>query len=272
MAEEVEFRSGGNQFAAALADIARSLRHPSIWLLMAAHESLGRRRLANLGALWVPISVAIFVAGVGYIFSALMRKPFEFYVPYLASGTLIWRFIVGVTGEASSVFSAKRNYIESVHLPLSTYVFQMVTKHLILMLLAAPVYVVVAIYFKVQVNMELALLVPAVLIYALTAVGLTFFLGILSLRMPDIGQAIASILPLFFLMTPVIWIAEGDSIRVRLSQFNPFYHMLEISRDVMTGQPADPLNWMVASGTCAFFLVAGFLAFAIFRRRIPYWM
>jgi len=57
-----------------------------------------------------------------------------------------------------------------------------------------------------------------------------------------------------------------------ISDFNPFYHLVDVLRRPMIGEWADPLSYVVAIGCL---IVSGAATLFLFRRcrsRIAYWL
>ena len=103
---------------------------------------------------------------------------------------------------------------------------------------------------------------------------MALFLGVFCTRFRDVPQIIASLLQVFFYLTPIIWMPELIPKRAGclLLDANPFFHLIEIVRAPLLGKLPSALNWQVA----ILLAVAGWgitmLFYGRFRSRIAYWL
>ena len=81
-----------------------------------------------------------------------------------------------------------------------------------------------------------------------------------------------SIVQIAFFLTPVMWNPELLGDHAYIAAFNPFYHMLEIMRSPLLGQPfpLDSFAAVIAMTVINFAIAA--LFFRRFRSRIAYWV
>jgi ABC-type polysaccharide/polyol phosphate export permease len=126
-------------------------------------------------------------------------------------------------------------------------------------------------HYLLKINLPMALAGFALMLLSISWMG--FFAAIAAARFRDIQQVIGTLLQLVFFVSPVIWIPnEMRGARSILLQSNPFYHLLEVTRQPLLGQP-------VPIGSILFLLVFGavgwlitFLLYASVRRRIVHYL
>jgi ABC-type polysaccharide/polyol phosphate export permease len=53
---------------------------------------------------------------------------------------------------------------------------------------------------------------------------------------------------------------------------NPFYHMIELVRAPLLGEPASQLNWLVAAWCCAAAAMLAVLTTSLTRKRLILWL
>ncbi len=79
-----------------------------------------------LGPLWISISMGVIALAMGILYGALFDEPIATFLPYVATGLLIWNFIQGCILEGSEVFIANEGLIKFLPAPLSLHVYRLV--------------------------------------------------------------------------------------------------------------------------------------------------
>lgn len=157
--------------------------------------------------------------------------------------------------------------------PLSLYVFRAVFVQMLELghLLAA---FVGAAWIAGYVFTPWLLAFPAAMIlFGLSATGISLALCVLGARFRDLYPAMTSIMGLMFLVTPVVWRLEGIAAGRRyVAELNPLYHYLSIARGSLTGTGADTESWIYCIVATVMLLGAGSLIFAWRRRDIYFWL
>ena len=64
-----------------------------------------------LGPLWISISMGVIATAMGILYGALFHEPIPTFLPYVATGLLIWNFVSGCILEGSEVFIANEGLI-----------------------------------------------------------------------------------------------------------------------------------------------------------------
>ena len=113
---------------------------------------------------------------------------------------------------------------------------------------------------------------PGLALVILFGFGCSLALAPLGTRFRDVSPALATVMSLLFVLTPVFWIpaaGQGTSIFVQL---NPFYHMLEVAREPLLNHWPTLKNWVVALLTTLASLGFGTVVYATQRASIIYWL
>jgi ABC-type polysaccharide/polyol phosphate export permease len=254
-----------------IADGFRKIR-TAIWL--AGEDMRMRYTRTALGPWWGILSNVIFVGAMGITFGALFGQPITTYLPYLAASMACWTYINGTIIEAPASFVRGAGIVTSYPIPLSTMAIRTVADKFALFGHFIAVYAVLALCLKVPVMVpSFAMIVPALVVYAVAGYGFTLGFGMLGARYRDISPALGSIMMLAFMITPVFWQKVGMRPETHwLIDYNPFYHLIEIGRAPLLGYAASLTSWVVSIGVALIVLVSGFVVFAAMRRKIYYWM
>jgi len=256
----------------ALTDLRGGLSDWRVWTFLAHHDIRARYRRSTLGPLWLTLSMAIQISAMGVVWATLFNMEIRTFIPYLSLGMLIWSFITSVVGEGSLCFVSSAGYITQTKRPLTTYVFQLVFKNLLIAGHTFLVYLVTAIVFQITPTPAMLLAVPGVVLFVLALAWAPLFLGPIGARFRDIPQVIQSILMVVFFITPVMWKPDMLGERALIAILNPLTHLVAIVRLPLLGEAPSTLNWTVALLTAAVGWTLAIGSFVRVRTRIPYWV
>ena len=65
-------------------DLTRGISARNIWALLAVNDIKARYKRSKFGQFWITFSMAIFIGGIGAVYSVLFAQPIHEYLPYLA--------------------------------------------------------------------------------------------------------------------------------------------------------------------------------------------
>ncbi|MEE8435857.1 MAG: ABC transporter permease, partial [bacterium] len=77
----------------AIRDLSDGLANWPLWLMLGWHDIRLRYRRSVIGPFWLTISLGIWVATIGTLFTKIMGIPAAVYIPHLALGLLAWTMI-----------------------------------------------------------------------------------------------------------------------------------------------------------------------------------
>ena len=209
---------------------------------------------------------------MGFVYGKLFNMPLREYFPYLACGLAVWSLISSFANDAPGVFISASHVAQQTPLPFSLYVLRRVTNAMLQFLHTWVSFWVVALYFGVPLGLGTLMVIPGLGMLSVFGFWLTLALGAVSLRFRDLGQAVSIFTHLFFLVTPVVFRIEQLSGQSWLAACNPAYHLVEICRAPLLGQPIPWASWQAVF---VFNVVGCSLAFVLFarcRHRLAYWM
>jgi ABC-type polysaccharide/polyol phosphate export permease len=250
------------------------LKHDFTLVLWRAWQDLkARYRRSILGPYWLSIGTFTFVLGYSFLAGILFGRPLQDFLGYIAAGVITWQFIATSMIEGSKIFVSNAQEISSSRVNLLSLPLKLILRGLIGFAHSLPV-VLVVVYFTDNVNYYTLMLVPGLLLIAFTLFPLIIMFGTLAARFRDIEQVVAMVIQFSFYMTPIIWKTGslGTGNGRWISKLNPFYYELSIVRGPLLGQAVD---WQIWAGAFAFMVVSmlvGFLTYARFRQRIPFWI
>jgi ABC-2 type transport system permease protein len=256
----------------AISDLVAGWRSRTLWGTMAYQDIRQRYRRSMLGPFWITISMGVMVGALGILYGSIFKQELGTYLPYLASGFVVWGLMAGLIGGSARVFMDNEGMIRQLPAPLSIYVYRMVWSNFIEAGHNILIFFVVALVFDVELSWKMLVALPGIVLILLNGVWIGLLLGLVSARFRDIPMIVGSIVQLAFFMTPVMWKPDMLPGRTLLLDANPFYHFLEIVRAPLLGQLPLAENWIVALLITAVGWVVTFLFFSAFRWRLAYWV
>ena len=260
-----------SRILAAIEDLYDGLRQAELWLTLGWHDIRQRYRRSLAGPFWITISMAMMIAGIGYLSTGILNQRVDDYLPYLAAGIIVFGLISSLVNEGCNVFIDTSRSILQIKAPFSIYVYQVVWRNLVIFLHNITIYGVVAILFKLNPGYAALLAILGIFAIALNGFFLTFVLGGLGARFRDVPLICTNLMQVAFFMSPVFW-RPSTAQNPLFVELNPFYYFLESVRMPLMGELPSARIWLViAAITCANVLVS-VLFFARIRPRIPYWL
>jgi ABC-type polysaccharide/polyol phosphate export permease len=259
--------------AAAGRDFASSFRQSRLWTALAVNDIAGRYRGSLLGPFWITLAQAAFVFGISLVYGDLMRVSIEKYVPWMATGVVMWTLISGMIIESSDAFIAGSVIIRQTSIPLPLFVWRVVCRALLNFAHQIIVIIAVSIWFHYIFHIHYLQFLIGFFLVLMNITWIAFMSAVICARFRDVQQIINTALQLIFFISPVIWIPnEMAGARGTLLRVNPIFHMLEATRTPLIGQVADWNSYvfLVVMGLVGWLVT--FLLYGSVRRRIVHYL
>jgi ABC-type polysaccharide/polyol phosphate export permease len=231
-----------------------------------------RYRRSALGPMWLVLSTAIGVAGLGYVWATLLKMEISEFVPTLTIGLVVWQLVSGCLTESSNVIYKNSKIIKNLKVPFCLFSLQLLMKQFLNFAHNLVVILAVLLIFSREFSFIQLLAIPGLIIVLLSMFWVTTLVGILAARFRDFEALIASIMPLLFFLSPVLYKPENLGVKGFLMWFNPFSYFIAVIRDPLQGQ-IPPL--FVYVGALVIMLITAFLSmFTLDKKykRIAFWV
>jgi lipopolysaccharide transport system permease protein len=203
-------------------------------------EFRSRFARSKLGAMWMILNPLAQAAIYAFVLSELMPgrlKGIESktaYAVYLMAGTAAWGLFAEILNRCTTVFIEYSNTLKKIAfprlcLPLIVGGSALLNHFLLLTALA-----IVFLFLGYLPNTAWFVLPVAMMLIALFSFGLGIILGLLNVFSRDVGQVLATVMQLWFWLTPVVYTA--DSIPKRFSfiiDLNPMAGIVKIYQDAL---------------------------------------
>lgn len=211
---------------------------------------------------------------MGIIFGQVFKAPMAELLPFLAAGLVIWSFISSTLTEATEVFVGAQAVIRQLPIPLFVHVVRLLAKNLYIFLHNIVIFFLVLLYFHESLGLVSLLSILGLILLILNLSWLSLLLGIVCSRFRDLTQIVASLLQIFFYLTPIIWLPSllPEKTSMMVLTGNPFFHLIEVVRAPLLNQVPTSLNWAF---TIVFAILGWLFTIFIFNRyrsKIAYWL
>ena len=209
---------------------------------------------------------------MGLLYAKLFKQDIHVYLPYLATGMVVWTLISSIVNESATVFIQAEGIIKQIPMPFGIHVLRMIWRNAIIFFHNMAVVVGIMIFFGVNPGMKLAFLPVSLFLILINAYWVGILLGILGTRFRDIVQVVVSIVQILFFLTPVMWTASSVGRKFWIINYNPLYHVFNITRNVLLGDQVPLVSWGVVLLMAVLGWAVTFRVLVRYRSRIAYWL
>jgi ABC-type polysaccharide/polyol phosphate export permease len=254
------------------ADVLGGFGSWRMWWMLAKNDVIRRYRRSRVGQLWLTLSMAVMILGMGVVYATLFATPMASYLPHLGTGLVLWGLISQTINESCLSFTENENIIRQIALPRFTYLLRTISRNLFVFahnLIILPVLFVLA---GSPINWHTLLFFPGLVMVLANLAWVGYLLAILSARFRDIPQIVASIVQVAFFVSPVIFKPSQLPANHPVVIFNPFASMLDVMREPLLGNLPHLWSYGVLTGL----FVVGWLFTLNFAgrysHRVVYWL
>jgi ABC-type polysaccharide/polyol phosphate export permease len=256
-------------------DLCGGLRNWELWGRLAVLDIKRRYRRTVIGPFWSVISLCIFVAAMGTVGGGLWNRDMGFYLPFLASGMLVWLMISSIIIESCMLFIAAGHLIRQMRFDYSILAYSLVWRNFLVFLHNASIYVLIVLLFAPRMLLDPAvlLIVPGMFFLMATGVWVALLVGAVCVRYRDVQQFLTSVIQICMFVTPVFWpedLLQGTR-RFVFVELNPLYHFINVVRAPLLGQVPALSSYIVVILITVIGWAVTYLFLSRFRKRIVFW-
>jgi ABC-2 type transport system permease protein len=178
--------------------------------LLVTRDLKVRYASSALGYLWSVLEPLLLAGIYWFIFTQVFTRTVgaEPYLVFLLAGLLPWTWFNGAVTEAARALHTEAKLVRSTNVPREVWVVRVVLSKGVEFLLSLPVLFLFAVAYRADVDWHLVLLVPAVLLMAVLALGVGLLLAPLVVLVRDLERVVRIALRLGFYASPVIFAVE----------------------------------------------------------------
>lgn len=219
-----------------VADVIGGAGSWRIWWMLARNDIARRYKRSSIGQLWLTISMASMIFGMGAVYSAIFKQDFTHYLPFVGTGMVLWGLIGNCINEGCTSFIDNDSIIRQTDLPKFTYILRTLVRSLIVF---AHNLVIIPILFLIcwtPIGWPILLFIPGLILALLNLAWIAYFLAIMSARFRDVPQIIQSVVQIAFFITPVVFRPNQLPPDHPIIVLNPFASLLSVFRDPLLSQ------------------------------------
>ena len=263
-----------NEVSIAVKDLMRSREKLYLALMLGWQDIRQRYRRSKLGPFWLTISMGVMIAMIGIVFGQVLNSPMSEYLPFLATGIILWTCFSTSVMEGGTAFIDAQGMIRQLDLPLSLYSIRVLWRNIVI---CGHNIIILPLVFLVVgrgITLDILWLIPGFIVFCWNMLWVSMLLGIFCTRFRDMPQIVNSLLQVFFYVTPIIWMPNALSARSAslLVDPNPVYHLFQLVRAPILGSSPTLMNWSVAIAMAIIGSVVALWFFGKYKKRIAYWL
>lgn len=255
-----------------VSDLTEGFKRYPLWKYMANRELKLRYARSFLGPLWITLTMAFWVAGLSLLYGGLFGASLGEVAPFITLGVIAWNYLTAVMVEGCSCFLSAKGYLMQSKVPLSTFVWLVFYRNLIVLGHNMTIFVILVFAFQLWPNMNWLWALVGWPILFIAGFGISLFLAFVAARFRDVTPLINSIMTVGFFLTPVMWRPSDLTRNEFIATMNPLAHLLDVFRAPLLGIQPTLYSLTFAAITAGVFLMAGLIALAMSRKQILYWL
>ena len=253
-------------------DVLSAIAAYDLWSFLAWQDIKIKYRRSKIGPFWITMSMAVFCATLGVVYSQLFKMQIVELLPFLAIGMVVWSFIASCVGEMPNLFVDNASYIKEMRINPLTIVLRVFTRNVIVfghnLLIVLGIYV----FFGIWPSWTGLLVLPGFLLVLLNLLAIAVPLSITGARFRDLSQITQSILQVLFFVTPIFWFPRLLGHGSWILQANPVAYFIDLVRSPLLGNPPAALSWV---GSLLTLFISSIIAAWVYRSksdRIVFWV
>jgi len=223
--------------AGAWRDLSAAVAMRHLWVALANEDIGDQHRNTLLGPLWMLINYLAFAATFIFVFHVGAGD--SSYAAYVATGLLVWFYVMEAISQGVSLFRREESFIKGTNLPLFVYAMRLTVQSVIRGGYALLGCIIILLASGAALNAGLLWAMLGIAVIIVMTPPLIMILAFVGAYVPDSQFIIANAMRLGMFLTPVFWVYEGaGGVRHALYHWNPFTYLIEVVRTpILTGSP-----------------------------------
>ena len=229
----------------------------------------------KIGPFWETISLGILLTVMSIVWSQIIKSDSKFYIIYLVSGVVIWRYISQILNSSTWLFIEKEDIIKYFNIPHSSLALAKVIYAIMIFFHHIPLILIFGVYCKIDFfNTSLFYLFYAFPIYLITSYAIAILVGLIVARFRDCMSLINTVTSVAIFFTPILWTPDKLSGKTLLYvvDFNIFYHYIELIRQPFLGNPPTFGNILITFIFSIFIFFLSLYVLEKFKHKVRYWV
>jgi ABC-type polysaccharide/polyol phosphate export permease len=243
-----------------------------VWSMLAVNDISRRYKRSRIGQLWLTISMAMMIVGMGIVFSTIFKIDTAVYIPFLTVSLIMWTLISTTINESCTTFIENEGFLRQLPLSRFTYLMRSILRNLIIGAHNLAIIPLVFVYYGTSISWVALLSIPGFLLVMINLGWIGYVLAIVSARFRDVPQIVSSILQVLFFMTPVMFKPRQLPPDHFLLVYNPGSWLLSIVRDPILGEIPSLFTYGMAGGLAVIGWMFAIVFGGRYSHRVVYWL
>ena len=212
---------------------SRAKGYRDLFLIFIWREFSIRYKQSILGVLWAILQPLSMMLLFTFVFTYVMPTKLTNYpyVLFFYSSLLPWTFFSSALNYAIPSLTNHYNLITKVYFPREILPLSNIFVAFIDFVFASLVYILLLIFFKTHINLNILWFVPLFILMFFFATSLAFVLSALNVYYRDVKLATTFLIQLLFFASPVFYSIDKLSLKMKLILFlNPLTFIIENMR------------------------------------------
>ena len=216
-----------------------------------------------------------FIVVLGYVYAALMGHSAQKYLPHLSVGYLLWRYIIQVMSDGSSILRSHKSFIMDGRCRITDFILRVLARAFLY--LASSWLIVVGVFlWSTEVEpWRLVTMLATMPVFLMNMLWLATAFVIFGARFPDLTDLMNTIIIFGFLLTPILWFpdqAPGGTIIGTAIRLNPAFHLIEFVRAPLLGGTIESFSLVFVASMTTIGALISLMAYRRFVRYVPFWL
>lgn len=203
--------------AIAMKEIVEVWRYREVLWNLVRRNLKVRYKNSILGFLWSLLNPLMQIGVWWFVFKIILDNPEPNYMALLITGFLPWLFFSQTVLDSTACVTQEMALVKKAYFPRMVLPLSALFSNLIHLGLAFVVLLALFAVWRVDINISYFLIIPATLLVAVFAYGLSAMLAAWSVFYADVKFIIGNLLGLWFFLTPVLYSASGLLARQAIS-------------------------------------------------------
>jgi ABC-type polysaccharide/polyol phosphate export permease len=200
-------------------------------------DTKSRYKRSVVGPLWLVLGTGVGVAGLGVLWSSLLKMDKQTFIPSLTVGLIVWQLISSCVTESATIYIKNSSVIRNYKMPYLFFPLQLIMKSTISFLHNLIVVLIVFLIYPPDFGWMQLLVIPGLVLLLGNLLWMITMIGLLGVRFRDVDPLIGAFMPMVFFLSPVVYRPSNLGINQDLLWFNPFTYLITLIRDPLQGVP-----------------------------------
>jgi ABC-type polysaccharide/polyol phosphate export permease len=242
-------------------------------IYLAWSDTRARYKKSVLGPLWLTITNLVGILGLSVVWASLLKQDMPTFVPSLTIGLIIWQLLSGSLNEGATTFIRHAGVLKNFPVPPSLFIMRTLIRQLINF--AHNIFIIfgVILYYKLSISVsDILTALFNLLILILNIYWMIFFLAIAGSRYRDIEYLLATLLPLLFFVSPIIFRLDHLPMDINIIWLNPLSYFIEIIRMPLLGIE---IPFFIKQFVLIYTLAGSLITYVLYRlnrKKIAFWI